>query len=67
MRRILLILCLLGAAPALAARIVALESQPGRVIITADGPLPVAQAFALSTPFRLVVDFVGVVQPGQKG
>jgi N-acetylmuramoyl-L-alanine amidase len=60
----LLILCLLWAAPLWAARIIALESQPGRVIITADGPLPVAQAFALSDPFRLVVDFVGVVQSG---
>ncbi len=64
MRRLLLILCLLWAAPLWAARIIALESQPGRVIITADGPLPAAQAFALSEPFRLVVDFVGVVQPG---
>ena len=64
MRRLLLILCLLWAAPLWAARIIALESQPGRVIITADGPLPVAQAFALSDPFRLVVDFVGVVQSG---
>ena len=64
MRRLLLILCLLWAAPLWAARIIALESQPGRVIITADGPLPAAQAFALSDPFRLVVDFVGVVQPG---
>jgi N-acetylmuramoyl-L-alanine amidase len=63
-RRLLLILCLLWAAPLWAARIIALESQPGRVIITADGPLPAAQAFALSDPFRLVVDFVGVVQPG---
>ena len=64
MRRLLLILCLLWAAPLWAARIIALESQPGRVIITADGPLSAAQAFALSEPFRLVVDFVGVVQPG---
>ena len=69
MRRILLILCLLWAAPmwidpVWAARIIALESQPGRVIVTADGPLPVAQAFALSDPFRLVVDFVGVVGQG---
>ncbi|WP_017668399.1 N-acetylmuramoyl-L-alanine amidase [Sandarakinorhabdus sp. AAP62] len=64
MRRFLLLLCLLWAAPVWAARITALESQPGRVIITADGPLPAAQAFALSTPFRLVVDFVGVVEPG---
>jgi N-acetylmuramoyl-L-alanine amidase len=63
-RRILLILCLLWAAPGWAARITALESQPGRVIVTADGPLPAAQAFALSDPFRLVVDFVGVVEPG---
>jgi N-acetylmuramoyl-L-alanine amidase len=63
-RRLLLILCLLWAAPLWAARIIALESQPGRVIITADGPLPAAQAFALSDPFRLVVDFVGVVEPG---
>jgi N-acetylmuramoyl-L-alanine amidase len=63
-RRFLLLLCLLWAAPVWAARITALESQPGRVIITADGPLPAAQAFALSTPFRLVVDFVGVVEPG---
>lgn len=50
--------------PSWAARIIALESQPGRVIIIADGPLPVAQAFALSDPFRLVVDFVGVVETG---
>ncbi len=69
MRRFLLILWLLWAAPqwlspVWAARIVALESQPGRVIVTADGPLPVAHAFALSDPFRLVVDFVGVVGPG---
>uniref|UniRef100_UPI00286DCEB0 AMIN domain-containing protein n=1 Tax=Sandarakinorhabdus sp. TaxID=1916663 RepID=UPI00286DCEB0 len=65
MRRFLLLLCVLwAAAPVWAARIVALESQPGRVIITADGPLPAAQAFALSSPFRLVVDFVGVVEPG---
>ena len=64
MRRCLLILCLLWAAPVWATRIVALESQPGRVIVTADGPLPAAQAFALSDPFRLVVDFVGVVAPG---
>ena len=64
MRRLLLILCLLWAAPLWAARIIALESQPGRVIITADGPLPAAQAFALSDPFRLVVDFVGVVESG---
>ncbi len=63
MRRILLILCLLWAAPAWAARIMAVESQPGRVIITADGPLPAAQSFALTNPFRLVVDFVGVVEP----
>jgi N-acetylmuramoyl-L-alanine amidase len=33
------------------------------VIVTADGPLPAAQAFALAQPFRLVVDFVGVVDP----
>ena len=64
MHRALLILCLLWAAPVYAARIIAIESQPGRVIVTADGPLPVAQAFALSDPFRLVVDFVGVVGPG---
>lgn len=64
MRRFLLILCLVWANPVWAARIIALESQPGRVIITADGPLPVAHAFALSDPFRLVVDFVGVVQTG---
>lgn len=64
MRRLLLILCLLWAVPVWAARIIALESQPGRVIITADGPLPAAQAFALNDPFRLVVDFVGVVEPG---
>lgn len=68
-RHFLLILCLLWAAPqwlspVWAARITALESQPGRVIVTADGPLPAAQAFALSDPFRLVVDFVGVVEPG---
>jgi hypothetical protein len=66
-RRVLLILCLLLApmlaAPAWAARITAIESQPGRVIVTADGPLPAAQAFALAQPFRLVVDFVGVVDP----
>lgn len=59
--RFLLFLCLMLAAPAWAARITAIESQPGRVIVTADGPLPAAQAFALSEPFRLVVDFVGVV------
>lgn len=64
MRRILLILCLLWAAPGWAARIIALESQPGRVIVTADGPLPAAKAFALSDPFRLVVDFVGIVGSG---
>lgn len=64
MRRILLTLCLLWAAPGWAARIIALESQPGRVIVTADGPLPAATAFALSDPFRLVVDFVGVVESG---
>jgi N-acetylmuramoyl-L-alanine amidase len=62
-RRILLILCLFWAAPLWAARIVAVESQPGRVIITADGPLPAAQSFALADPWRLVVDFVGVVDP----
>jgi N-acetylmuramoyl-L-alanine amidase len=62
-RRILLILCLIWAAPAWAARITAIESQPGRVIITADGPLPAAQSFALAGPYRLVVDFVGVVDP----
>ncbi|OYQ24290.1 hypothetical protein CHU93_15735 [Sandarakinorhabdus cyanobacteriorum] len=62
-RRILLILCLFWAAPLWAARITAVESQPGRVTITADGPLPAAQAFALADPFRLVVDFVGVVDP----
>ncbi len=66
-RRVLLILCLLLApmlaAPAWAARITAIESQPGRVIVTADGPLPAGQAFALAQPFRLVVDFVGVVDP----
>jgi N-acetylmuramoyl-L-alanine amidase len=63
--RILLILCLLLApilaAPAWAARIVGVESQPGRVIVTADAPLPAAQAFSLGDPYRLVVDFVGVV------
>ncbi|WP_372919353.1 N-acetylmuramoyl-L-alanine amidase, partial [Sandarakinorhabdus sp.] len=64
MRRILLILCLLWAAPGWAARIIALDSQPGRVIVTADGPLPAAKAFALSDPFRLVVDFVGIVGSG---
>lgn len=64
MRRLLLTLCLLWAAPGWAARLLSLESQPGRVIITADGPLPAAQSFALSDPFRLVVDFVGVVEPG---
>ena len=64
MRCILLILCLSWAAPGWAARIIALESQPGRVIVTADGPLPAAKAFALSDPFRLVVDFVGVVGSG---
>ena len=63
-RRILLILCLIWAAPAWAARIISVESQPGRVIITADGPLPAAQSFALTDPYRLVVDFVGVVDPG---
>ncbi len=62
-RRILLILCLFWAAPVWAARITAVESQPGRVIITADGPLPAAQGFALADPWRLVVDFVGVVDP----
>ncbi|WP_439545644.1 N-acetylmuramoyl-L-alanine amidase [Sandarakinorhabdus sp.] len=63
MRRVLLILCLMLAAPAWAARITAIESQPGRVTITADAPLPAAQAFALIDPYRLVVDFVGVVDP----
>ncbi len=63
MRRFLLLVCLLWAAPLWAARITAVESQPGRVIITADGPLPAAQSFALADPFRLVVDFVGVVDP----
>jgi N-acetylmuramoyl-L-alanine amidase len=70
-RRVFPFLCLLLAAsslllmatPAMAARITAIESQPGQVIITADGPLPAAQSFALSEPFRLVVDFVGVVDP----
>jgi N-acetylmuramoyl-L-alanine amidase len=62
--RVLLFLGLWLASPAFAARITAIESQPGKVIITADGPLPAAQSFALSTPFRLVVDFVGVVDPG---
>jgi len=62
-RRILLILCLMLAAPAWAARITAIESQPGRVTITADAPLPAAQTFALADPYRLVVDFVGVVDP----
>jgi hypothetical protein len=42
-RHVLLILCLALApmlsAPAWAARITAIESQPGRVIITADGPM----------------------------
>ena len=59
-RQFLLILCLLLAAPAWAARILGVESQPGRVIIRADAPLPAAQSFALGDPFRLVVDFVGV-------
>ncbi|WP_353217193.1 N-acetylmuramoyl-L-alanine amidase [Sandarakinorhabdus sp.] len=66
MVRLALILCLLMAAPvapAWAARILSIESQPGRVIITADGPLPAARAFALADPLRLVVDFVGVVDP----
>lgn len=63
MRAILLLLCLIWAVPSLAARITGVESQPGRVIITADGPLPAAQGFALADPFRLVVDFVGVVDP----
>lgn len=63
MHRFFLFLCLLLASPAFAARITAIESQPGKVIITADGPLPAAQAFALADPFRLVVDFVGVVEP----
>ncbi|WP_164156643.1 AMIN domain-containing protein, partial [Sandarakinorhabdus rubra] len=63
MRRFLLLFLLLCAGPALAARITSIESQPGRVIVTADGPLPAARAFALSEPFRLVVDFVGVVDP----
>lgn len=60
--RILLILCLVLATPAWAARILSIESQPGRVIVRADGPLPAAQAFALAEPYRLVVDFVGVVE-----
>ncbi len=64
MCRVLLFLCLWLAAPAFAARITAIESQPGKVIVTADGPLPAAQAFVLDGPFRLVVDFVGVVEPG---
>jgi N-acetylmuramoyl-L-alanine amidase len=62
-RRLFLFLFLIWAAPAFAARITALESQPGKVIITADGPLPAAQAFALADPFRLVVDFVATVDP----
>ena len=63
MRAFLLILWLVLAGPALAARITAIESRPGVVIVTADAPLPVAQSFALSEPWRLVIDFVGVVDP----
>jgi N-acetylmuramoyl-L-alanine amidase len=59
--RLLLFLCLIWAGPALAARITALESQPGRVMISADGPLPAAQAFALDGPMRLVVDITAIV------
>ena len=62
-RCVLLFLLALWSVPALAARITALESQPGKVIVTADGPLPAAQAFALAEPFRLVVDFVATVDP----
>lgn len=62
-RQLFLFLLLICGAPAFAARITALESQPGKVLITADGPLPAAQVFALADPFRLVVDFVATVDP----
>ncbi|WP_310497080.1 N-acetylmuramoyl-L-alanine amidase [Sandarakinorhabdus sp.] len=59
--RVLLLLLLLLASPAMAARITALSATPGMVTITADAPLPVANSFTLGNPQRLVVDFVGVV------
>lgn len=61
MLRLLAFLALAIAVPAQAARITAVDSQPGRVTITADGAVPAAQAFALEGPLRLVVDFVAVV------
>jgi N-acetylmuramoyl-L-alanine amidase len=62
LRHWLLLLALLFAAgPALAARITAIGLVPGQLTITSDAPVPVAQAFALAEPARLVVDLVGVV------
>jgi N-acetylmuramoyl-L-alanine amidase len=57
----LLLLALLAAAPALAARITAISLVPGELVLQSDAPVPVAQSFALADPSRLVVDLVAVV------
>ncbi|MEI6418468.1 MAG: hypothetical protein WCO82_05315, partial [Sphingomonadales bacterium] len=57
----MLLLALLAAAPALAARITAISLVPGELVLQSDAPVPVAQSFALADPSRLVVDLVAVV------
>jgi N-acetylmuramoyl-L-alanine amidase len=59
-RRALALLLLLLPGPVQAARLTGLSITPGVVIITADGPPAVAHQFALSAPYRLVVDLPAV-------
>ncbi|MBC7522112.1 MAG: hypothetical protein H7268_13595, partial [Sandarakinorhabdus sp.] len=60
MRRLLFLIMLLLPGPVLAARLTGLSITPGVVTITADGPPAVAHQFALSAPYRLVVDLPAV-------
>ncbi len=48
-----------SAGPVLAGQLTGLAITPGTVTITTTGPVVAASAFALETPFRLVIDMPG--------
>ena len=56
-----LLLLWLVPAPLLAARLTGLAAVPGTVTVIADGPPAVAHQFALTGPYRLVIDLPAVV------
>lgn len=61
MQRLLIIALLALAAPAHAARIIAVAVAPGTITITTDAPLANAHSLALAGPDRLVVDLPAVL------